>query len=242
MRLALDPKEMATYGTFGIHDDFHWYISPHLWTTTATDSGTVAVGDAAGGVVTLTASDGSVADNDEVYMLSTKELFLFASDKPITFQVRLQFTEENTDDANICVGLMNAVAANSILDDGGGPAASYSGMVVFKVDGGTVWQCESSLAGTQTTTVSSHTAGGSSYHTIRMEFKTVSSTVGEVAFFIDTAGGNNWKQMTDANNKLIKHNVTYTSATEMMAFVGVKNGGANNQTCLVDRIDCWQKR
>lgn len=46
-------------------DDFHWYISPHFWTGTATD-GTIAVGDEAGGILTLTTH----TDNTDLAVLA----------------------------------------------------------------------------------------------------------------------------------------------------------------------------
>ena len=134
---------------YGFFDHFLWYITAHNLTTVVSDSGTVAVGDAANGVVVLTPSDGTVADNDEAYLKGANETFKFAADRPTIVEAYIQFTEANVDDANVIFGLKDAVAANSVLDDGGGPAASYSGMLFFKVDGSNNWQCEHSIAGTQ---------------------------------------------------------------------------------------------
>lgn len=207
-----------------------------VWSVIAPDNGQAIITDAAGGVLTVNPSDVTVADNDEVYLRTTYELFKFANDKPAFFETRLQYTEAATDDANVCVGFMSAVGPDSILDGGGGPKASYSGAVVFKVDGGTVWNCESSLAGTQTTTASVDTAGGSAYQTIGIQFQPISSTLGEVTFTLDGAA------FLDVNRRPIKHQITYTSATEMSAFVGVKNGGSSNETVLFDYIYASQVR
>lgn len=220
-----------------VFSDFEEYVSGDLFTLVATNSGTATNTDGAGGLLSLTPSDGSVTDNDEIYLRTTKEMFLFANDKPIYFEVRIQYTEGATDDLNVCVGLMNAVAADSILDDGGGPKASYSGAVVFKVDGGTVWNCESSLAGTQTTTASTTTAGGSAYQTIGIHFQPTTSTTGEVTFTIDGA------PFLDSNGDVIKHTITYTSATEMHAFVGMKNGADTTvETLVLDYLYAAQVR
>ena len=40
----------------------------------------------------------------------------------------------------------------------------------------------------------------------------------------------------------MKHSLTYTSATEMMAFVGVKAGGANSEVVNVDYVAAYQDR
>lgn len=233
--VALEERSMH-----GIFDDFLRDIDAAEWVVTATDLGTGVVGDAAGGILPLVASDGTVADNDETYVESPNETFLFANNKPIVFEARVQFTEANTDDANIIVGLKDAVAADTLLDNGGGPAASYSGMVFFKVDGGTNWQAETSLAGTQTTTDLTaantsnlskvvQTAGGASYQVLRIEFAPYSSTNAKVNFFIDGV-------------HVATHDFVYTSATEMQICAGVKNGSANLETLNIDYIGAWQLR
>ncbi len=234
--LNLPPDVLAKRMTHGFFEDFDQFVTGDRFTDTSADTGAaVANVDAAGGTVTLTTGG---TDNNECYLLSTKELFLFAADKPILFECRSKYTEANTDDANIFQGLMNAVAADSILDDGAGPKASFSGVGFYKVDGGTRWQCISSLGTTRTTTdltaalsldKLAKTAGGGSYQLFRIEVVPISSTVAEVCFYIDDA-------------LVAKHSLTYTSATEMNAAIGVKAGGANSEVVTVDYISCWQKR
>lgn len=240
-RLIDLPDALKNRSTFGFFEDFLNDIDANIVVITATDSGTGAVGDAAGGILPLVASDGTVADNDETYAeLPPNEVFKFAADKPLLFEARVQFTEANTDDANVIVGVKDAVAANTLLDNGGGPAASYSGAVFFKVDGGTRWQCETSNAGTQTTTDlvasdannlsrATQTAGGSTYQTLRIEYLPYSSTNAYVNFYIDGV-------------HVCQHDYIFTSATEMQACAGVKNGDTNLETLNVDYAACYQAR
>lgn len=228
---------------FGFFEDFNEFVSGDLFTDTSADAGAaVANVDAAGGAVTLTTG---ATDNNECYLLTTKELFLFAANKPILFEARLKYTEANTDDANVAMGLMNAVGANSIIDDGAGLVASYSGACFFKIDGGTNWKVETSLAATRTGTIEltavnsldkvAKTAGGGSYMGFRIEIVPISSTQAEASFYIDSDD--------DGDFTLVqKITFTYTSATEMMAFVGVKAGGANSEVVTVDYVACYQKR
>lgn len=238
--LPIDPAFENLRKAFGFHDDFlNDEVSANVfagWTVTATDSGTATVGDAAGGIMTLAPSDGTVADNDEIYLFRKAETFLFAADKPLNFRSRLKFVEANTDDANVLVGLIDAPAANTLLDTGGGPKASYSGAVFFKVDGGTVWNFETSLAGAQTTTTLENTAGGSAYHELEIEFRPIDSTVAELIPFIDGV------QCRDSNGNPVKHRYTFTNATEMVACIGVKNGDTNNEAVLVDYVQARQLR
>lgn len=218
-------------GLFGLEDDFHWFTTAHLWTSVLTDSGTAAVSDGVGGLLALTCSDGSVADNDEAYAKGTTEVFKFALNKPIYLKAIIKLTEANTDDANWIIGLKDAVAANSILDDGGGPAASYSGMVFFKVDGTMKIFSEVSIGGTQVTlaSASAPTFTSASTYVLEAFFMSTSSTAGIVYFFV--------------NGSLIHSAAfTYTGATEMQACLGVKNGGANNEVLYVDYFGAWQVR
>lgn len=228
--LERSAKAVSVDRLVSVVDDFVGDPDTNDWTAVATDSGTATVGDAVGGVITLAPSDGTVADNDEVYVRTANELFLFAADKPLYFKTRLKYAEANTDDANVAFGFMNAVAANSIQDDGAGPAGTYSGAVFYKVDGGTVWVCENSDSSTQKTTTTTTTAGGSAYHEFEIEVQPKAGSKMDVTFKIDGV-------------VVAKHSdQTYANATEMCAFVGAKNGGANNESILVDYIVAEQLR
>jgi hypothetical protein len=234
------PEQLLRPNQFTIQDDFTRDVDSADWVTTLTDSGTASVGDAAGGIIALVASDGTVADNDEAYIESANEVFRFAADKPLLFEARVQFTEANTDDANILVGLLDAVGANSLQDNGAGPPSSYSGAVFVKTDGGTVWQTETSNSTTQTTNELTAanvnnlakravTAGGAAYQTLRIEYMPYSATNAYVTFFVDGVA-------------VAQHDYVFTSATEMQIALGVKNGGANLETLNVDYVSCSQER
>jgi hypothetical protein len=224
--------------THGIVDDFYSEDTA-IWTTTATDTGTSTVGDAAGGVMALTPSDGTVADNDEIY-LQSKEVFRFAAGKPIKFAARVQFTEANADDANVFVGLMDAPIANALLDDGAGPKASFSGVGFYKVDGGTRWQVIYSIAttrvvadlsATNTNNKIAATAGGASYQLLEIDVIPITSTTCNVEFAID---GSTVYTMKDR---------VWTNGTEMAIAFGLKNGAATNvETLNIDYVACAQKR
>lgn len=221
----------------GRMDHFTSFLSGGEWTTVATDSGTATVGDAANGELALAPSDGTVADNDEIYVKATNETLLFAANRAISFAALVKWTEGNVDDLNVAVGFMNAVAANSILDDGGGPKASFSGAVFYKVDGGTVWRVRSSIGTTYTDSITNITAGGSAYQLLEIEFRAIDATLGEISFMIDG------QVVRDTNNYPIKHQITYTGATEMQAFAGAKNGAITTvETLKVDAMAYWQSR
>lgn len=223
--------------THGVADHFVGEDTTQ-WTTTATDSGTSTAGDAVGGVVVLAPSDGTVADNDEVYFFAAKETFKIASGKPLFFEAKVQYAEANTDDANVLIGVLDGWAADTLVDNGAGPKASYSGAVFYKVDGGTRWNVEYSDGATQTTAeltaVNSYdkvakTAGGASYQVFAIEITPNANSTVDVAFFIDGALVYKMKDQTFAN------------ATEIAPGVGAKNGSANNESISVDYIQAYQK-
>lgn len=222
--------------THGFVDDF---VEKHgRWTTVATDAGTATVGDTVGGVIDLVTSDGTPVDNDETY-IHTAELFKIADDKPISFTAYCQYAEAATDDANIYIGLMDAVAADAIVDDGAGPKTSFSGAGFFKVDGGTNWNVIYSDGATQTKveltalnslTKTAQAAGGSSFQKFQIDIVPVAASKVDVMFFID--------------DKLVykMKDQTYANATETSAAFGVKTGSAASQTFSVDYVAPLQVR
>lgn len=225
----------AASGIFEVFDDFHAFVTASTgdFSSTISNSGTAAVVDGGvGGILPIVASDGSAADNDETYVHQTFETFLFADAKPLWFETRVNLTEANVDDANVMVGVKDAWGADSILDDAGGPPASYTGAVFYKIDGGTDWLAEVSIGATQTavTLTGASFPGDGTNQILAIEFIPTSSTLATVNFYIDGV-------LVGSTTTF-----TYTSATHMEAGAGVKNGSANNETLNVDYIRCSQVR
>jgi len=207
------------------------------WTILEADTGSsVAIVDSVGGGIDVISA---TTDNNEAYVWSTTELFKFANGKPLIAEIRLQFAEIATNDANVIFGLMDAVGANSLLDDGAGPDASYSGAVFFKEDGQTLWTVENSLAGTQKTTQltaansldkTAHTAGSAAgvFHLLRIESDPISATDNRISFFIDGV-------------LVARHTgQTTASAADMSVFFGNKTGDAATETLRVTDCGCHQ--
>lgn len=222
--------------THGFDDDFDHFVTADRWTVTATNGGGATVSDAVGGRITLDTSDSTAADNDETYLHTTTELFLLAANKPLTFTARIQYSEAATDDANVLAGVMDAVAADSIQDNGAGPDGTFDGAVIYKVDGGTVWRFMTSNATTQTDSISTTTAGGSSFQELTIQIRHQDASNCSCVPLVDGV------QLKDSNGNLIEHTIAYSGLAEMAAVVGVKNGGANEETVVIDYISCHQKR
>lgn len=237
MNLGRYVQQLQDLDTMIVFDDFVNDQSDITFIDTVTDSGTAAVGDGVNGVMLLTPSDGTVADNDEAYIASPNELFLFAAGKPIYGRCRLKFAETTSGVYNVAFGFQNAVSANSLIDDGGGPKVSGSTLAIFKVDGGTVWKCASACNGTSTTSTSTTSAVAATYYVLEIICNDWDGTYMEVTFKVDGV------YLKDSTGAVIRHTVAIASATEMAVFAGCKLGAAtNNDATSVDYILATQPR
>lgn len=228
--------------TFGFFDDFESYVTGDRWTPLTADSSSASTlvlckttTGGKGGILSITQD---ATDNDEIYFGTTQNLFKFVADKPAIFEIRLQYAELNTNANNVMVGFLSTKAANSIIDDGAGPVASATMAVIYKVDGGTVWRCRSQVGAAvgQTDTVSQHTAGGSAYQTLTVEYKPYSSTNAHIIYSLDG------QPMLDANGRAIVHDLVIANAVECVAFFGCKTGSATAEVLLVDYCAAYQLR
>lgn len=216
--------------SFIIEDDFTHYTADDRWALVTAVDGTVTLADAVGGKVAIL-SAAVTAGNEDTYLVSNAENYKFAVAKPIVYHAIVDFTEGFTDQANILAGLMDGVASGALQNDGAGPKASYSGAVFFKVDGETVWHCETSIGATQETTETEVTAGGATAQKLSITFTAASLTTGTVNYYID--------DVLVATHE----DVDITAATEMQLVFGVKDGDATDEETLnVDYVYCRQKR
>lgn len=203
-------------------DDLATWLAHYL------DGGSVLCADGAAGTCTLTSG---AVDNDEVYAFSVFEQFKPAANKPLWLEAKVTLTEGNTDDANVFVGLMDAPAADALVDDGAGPKTSGSMLGFYKVDGGTNWFSISSVGATQNKDDSGTARVSGTAVTLRIEFDPGTGvTDGTVRFYIDGT---------------LEHTETlwdYTSVTDMALCFGVKAGGANAEVLAVDYVACEQAR
>ncbi len=228
---------MRELDTVQIFEDFINDQADTVFVDTVTDTGSALVGDAVNGVMTLTPSDATVADNDEAYIASPNEIFLFGTNREIYGKCKLRFTEVSAGVANVAFGFQNAVGANSIVDDGGGVKVSGSALAIYKIDGEQVWRCVSSCAGTSTVTKSSRAAVAATDYILEIEVKDWDQVSMQVCFRV------NGEYLKDANGNEIRHTVAIASATEMQVWAGIKLGAAtNNDTLLIDYILAQQTR
>jgi hypothetical protein len=223
--------------TFHVWDDFWWDQTDLSWVDTVTDTGTALVGDATRGIMTLTPSDATVADNDEVYLASANQLFLFAAGRPLYAKCRLSFVETAAGVYNAFFGFMSGVAANALVDDGGGMRASGCLACIYKVDGGTVWRCTARNGSTVTDTVSTKAAGGAAYQELEVIGESPDQVNMTFTYKVDG------EFLKDANGLVIRHTVPIASASIMSVAAGAKLGAiTNNDVLNLDYIYAAQRR
>lgn len=231
--------ELRNRREFWLADDFLWYITPHLWTSLTEDSGTVAIVSGASGVGGILAiTTGSTID-DEGAFGTTNKPFLFAAEKPLLYEARVQLTEASTNKAEPMIGFMSAInSADAMLDSLGGPAASFSGAVLYKTGGALNWQFMVSIGTTNQTITTNSPVGTTGYHTLRIEVRTGSQGTAllEAVPFLDGL------QMTDVNSKPIKLAFASTSAAAMQAGCYLKAGAAVAEVLNVDYVQAGQLR
>lgn len=209
-------------------DDFFQYDATGTvgnWVAVS-DGGTIVQTDAAGGVLSLPTG---ATDNNESYISSVAEIFKFQTNKRLYFEARVKLSEAAVNAANIIVGLSNTVAADSLLDNGAGPMASYVGAVFFKVDGGVVWQFETSNAGAQVTTASAGAFTTNTWYTLAFLYDFNDGVTGKVTPFINGVKGT-------------VHSITIAGCDEMHILLGAKAGGNNAETLLVDYVKVAMER
>jgi hypothetical protein len=226
----------------GFCDDFDGFLtaqSGSQYTVVTAVDGTVLNADAVNGVVNIKTAAATAGDED-CYLAREPEAFLFAANKPLTFEARVQSTEDDTNQNNLIVGLTDAVAANLLVSAGAGPKTSGTTLAFFKKDGGLNWWVHCSLSTTQTSVEltaansldkQAHVGSGASFQKLRIEFMPYSSTQADVLYYID-----------DVLVYKISGYV-FTSATEVQAVCGAKDGDSADETTIsLDYWYCYQSR
>ena len=212
-------------------DDFFQYdptatVGKYAVVEDAGAGGGDALADGAGGLLSI-GCDGD--DNDECYVSSIVECFKFAANKMLFFETRIKLTEASTDDANFIIGLSDTVGANSLVDDGVGPMASYDGAVFFKVDGTMKIQFETSNAGDQVTNATLADFVTATNYKLGFLFDPNDGITGIITPYVDGVAG-------------AAQNITLAGLEEMHVLMGVKAGGANEEALVVDYVHAVQVR
>jgi azurin len=216
--------------TVVVFDDFTGDQSDITALDTITDTGTALVGDAVNGVIVLTPSDGTVADNDECYLSTPNELFKFGTSRNIYGRFKFQYSAVVAADPNVAVGFTNAPATSAISDNGGVKVTGDT-LAVEKKDGETAFRCTSASSGSSTTTLSNKTIAAATDYVVEIECGDWDGVSMQVTYKVDG------EYLRDTSNNVIKHTVAISGSEEMAMFAGIKLGAATNNDTL--SLDYW---
>jgi len=246
---AFTADEIPTlFAALAQHPD--WYVfDEDFLTGPATDDTTslplnwAAITDYAGPAIDSTDGAGGWArvhvdstDNDETYISSLGENWLFAASKPLIFMCKFKHTAGSTDGkSSFVVGLSDTVAADSIVD-AGTLMTSYDGCVFFKDEDGSHILFASSNATTQDSAdlvawVDADVFEGG------FIFDPGAGTTGTLTpFYLTTAS--DWSTITMGTAQ----SITLSGLAEMHLLLGAKTHEANLQDVDVDYVKVIAKR
>lgn len=227
------------YGPFLSHkrseyfvDDFVSYTSGGAMTTVAATSGTAVADDTAGSSKVLLTTAASAA-GDFVIVKSTKAVVLPAAGRPGFFATRFTYTNAATTTGVPLCGVSSTTTLT--MTSGLDPTASYSGFVVYKRAGDTVFSVQSSNGSTKTTSLTT-TPGTDGTYDVEISWNDKDALNAEVVYKI---GG---RLACDSNNIPIKHTVAYASLVKMLNIVGVQTSSSSAQTAYFDYMMSGQLR
>lgn len=204
------------------------HVAPYTIVEDDAAGGTDAIQDAAGGVYKHFC-DGD--DNDEAYLSTDNEQWLFAAGKSLWFEARLAIIQGATNAANWIVGLTDAAGADMIQDDAAGPAASYDGAVFFGTEGALTYGFETSNAATQVTTATAGTMVSGTMMNLGFWFNSESTadTTATITPFVNGVAGT-------------AHTITLAGLAEMEFTIGVKSDGSAEEAFSIDYLKIVQIR
>jgi hypothetical protein len=219
-----------------IFDDFvDGPDTTNKYAATLTNSGTAALVNTGGngGVVALAASGVSPAANDQSYLATTNSFFLPLNGQPIIAEAWVQYTELNTNAANVFFGLASGVAANLLVTANGGMRTTGTILGLFKQGGTSVWQAIARNGTSLQNTTSTQAAGLTTYQRLTVEVVDQVSLLCTVVFKVDG------QILTDANENWIKYIVPYSGLTKCQLVLGVRNGTVVTGGGELVNMDIW---
>ncbi|TWT58893.1 hypothetical protein KOR42_22800 [Thalassoglobus neptunius] len=216
-------------------EDFSKFNADHYDT-----DGTVAAPDSADGGVSIATA---ATDNDPAFLALKPELFKFVDGKPFLFESCISFTDANSNDDALAIGLVDGNAAGLIADGGAAlRAGNIDGCLFVKYKDQSYW-----------TVVTSRGAAG-----VRQSDALIESNKNNLAGAVQTANGANkvvlgihgfsrgaYFDVAYTINGVVvcKHfNVDIASATEMQPTLYHKAGSTNIQTLYAFWQQGAQKR
>jgi hypothetical protein len=202
-----------------LFDDFARGLdTTNAWATVLSAGATAT---AAGGVVTLT--NASHNANDEAYLSSAQALFAPGANHSCYLTAYLQFTEQNTNQANVFFGLMSSVATGAFVTGNGGLRTTGAAIGIYKKGGTSAWVAHAqNPAGVSAPLddLSTTPSGGSIYTKLEIEITAQLGNTAEIAYRVD----NVLLRYNNNNQQVIKHQIDLTSLAAAQLCVLLRAG------------------
>lgn len=200
-----------------IFDEFNNYTTAGLWTTVAGSSGTTAM--ATDGSSTIVCTTAATAHDIQGFR-TTNKLFLPAVGIPHMCKARVIYASQATNNAGVAFGFMSTTTLSLTTTD---PSASFSGAILYKLEGGTTWNLMTSNGSTKKIGQGTAPATDGTYD-LEIQINDHDGTQCEVVGVV------NGLQLTDSNNLPIKLMLPYASLAIQYLAGFVDAGSANVQT------------
>lgn len=160
----------------------------------------------------------------------------------IRYKARFKLTEANATAANFVFGLSSVLTTGFVADNGAGVPASFSGAVIYKVDGGTSILSASSNGATQTKDkVMCAFTSGTTY-SVSIQIDHFDDVTARVTFEVFDEVAGVLYQPKGLSAGIGEHKLAVASLAAMYPIFGVKAGSASAETLIVDYVWCSQNR
>ena len=230
-----DPK-FSVLSAATLFDDFFNYSTGGLFTSLATGAGSSAADDTAG-VDDLLCTTANSAD-DIQGVVTTKANFLPVADQGIWGVGVVKVSSVATRSAAIYFGFFSATPQAGQAD--AVPAASYSGAIIYALEGDTNWRTQSSNAGTKNNHTSTLPVVEGRYNELRIDIVNWDGLNAQVTYNV------NGQTLMDSNypNQPIVDKVAYASLVKMKlgAFVQRSHGTSGAQAASIDCLTASKAR
>jgi hypothetical protein len=154
----------------------------------------------------------------------------------IRYKARFKLTEANVTAANFVFGLSSVLTTGFVADNGAGVPASFSGAVIYKVDGGTSLLAASSNGTTQTTakTLCAFTSGTT--YSVSIQIDHFDDVTARVTFEVFDEVAGVLYQPKSLSAGIGEHKLAVGGLAAMYPIFGVKAGSATAETLIVDYV------
>jgi hypothetical protein len=197
-------------------------------------TGTNTANDVEGGQVSIVTAG---ADNDYHVMATAKKVFKFQPGRPLWFEAEFVLTEANTSAANWLMGVCSITTTGILANDGAGPATTYDGALIYKVDGTMTTKLQTSASTTQQSVSLATFTSGTTYRA-GFEFDPQDGTTGRVTpwLYSVSSGGLLTDLLTRKNALDNSLTIGLSGLGGMYGVFGVKAGSASAETLKMNRI------